>query len=321
MIYIACPPALATGGPELLHQFAAKIRELGGEAAMYYPGREPADPVVPRYREYGVPFTRSIAAAGAADVLVVPETMTGELYTNQRMQRWIWWLSVDNFHAATQVTKRKARIRRFLGLDRVYKVGEVGFGHMAQSYYAIDFLARHGVTGVEYVSDYLNPAFLATAVAANRAREDRVLYNPKKGLDFTKKLMAAAPDVNFVPIENMTPQQIAELMQSSKVYIDFGHHPGKDRMPRESAICGCCVVTGLDGAAAFEQDLPIPADFKFPREDASVERIVACIRRCLADYPAQVARFAAYRDFILAEPEQFGAQVQAFLAHAQRGLQ
>lgn len=320
MIYVACPPALATGGPELLHQFAAKLRELGGEATMYYPGREPEDPVVPRYREYGVAFTRSIADAGTGDVLVVPETMTHELYTNKSMQRWVWWLSVDNYFAVAGLDRTRKKIRRFFGLDRVYKVGEIGFGHMAQSHYAIDFLARHGITDVEYVSDYLNPAFLTAALASNLARENRVLFNPKKGMVFTSKLMAAAPDVQFVPIENMSPPQIAELMQSSKVYIDFGHHPGKDRMPRESAICGCCVVTGLDGAAAFDKDLPIPRDFKFPREDASIERIVASIRRCLADYPSQVARFAPYRDFILAEPEQFGAQVQAFLAHVQRGL-
>lgn len=314
MIYVACPAAIASGGPELLHQFAAKIRELGGEAVMYYPGKLPADPVVPRYREYGVPFTRSIADATADDVLVVPETLTGALYTNKRMRRYIWWLSVDNFFATTATTKRKTKIRRFFGLDRVYKVGEPGFHHLAQSQYAIDFLGRHGTTGVQYVSDYLNPAFLEAAVAANRPREDRVLYNPRKGMEFTQKLMAAAPEVKFVPIENMTPQQIAELMQSSKVYIDFGHHPGKDRMPRESAICGCCVITGLDGAAAFSEDLPIPGDFKFARADDSVAGIVAAIRRCLADFPAQSARFDDYRRFVLAELCRLGEQVRAFLA-------
>ncbi|HEX4915800.1 MAG TPA: hypothetical protein VFV51_17700 [Vicinamibacterales bacterium] len=296
-----------------MHQFAAKIRELGGDATMYYPGREPVDPVVPRYRDYGVPFTRSIRDAGATDVLVVPETMTGELYTNTRMQRWIWWLSVDNYFDVAGFDKPRKRLRRWLGLDRVYRLGEPGFGHMAQSHYAIDFLRRHGIGNVEYVSDYLGAAFLETAVASNRKREDRVLYNPRKGFDFTRKLIAAAPDVRFVPIENMTPSQIAEVMQSSKVYIDFGHHPGKDRMPREAAICGCCVITSRNGSAGFHEDVPIPAAFKFQRDDESIPSVIDCIRLCLADYPGNLARFAQYRGAILAEPGQFESQVRAFL--------
>lgn len=318
MIYVACLPAQATGGPELLHQFAARIRACGNEAMMYYPGRTPVDPVVPRYREYGVNFTRTLKQATSDDVLVVPETMTGELFTRPDMRRCLWWLSVDNFLAATTATKRKAKIRRFLGLDPVYRFGMTGIHHLAQSHYAIDFLRSHGVTNVQYLSDYLNPAFMQAATASSRIRADRVLYNPKKGIDFTRKLMAAAPDIDFVPIENMTPAQIAELLQSSKVYIDFGHHPGKDRMPREAAICGCCIITGRDGAAGFAEDLPIPAEFRIERRDERIGEIIARIRLCINDHDVQASRFAGYREFILAEPARFGEQVQSFLDNLQQ---
>lgn len=29
-------------------------------------------------------------------------------------------------------------------------------------------------------------------------------------------------------------------MRKAKVYIDFGFHPGKDRIPREAVMCGAC---------------------------------------------------------------------------------
>ena len=33
-----------------------------------------------------------------------------------------------------------------------------------------------------------------------------------------------------------------------QVYIDFGHHPGQDRLPREAVQCGCVVITGTRGS-------------------------------------------------------------------------
>lgn len=55
----------------------------------------------------------------------------------------------------------------------------------------------------------------------------------------------------------------AFCMSKSKVYIDFGNHPGKDRIPREAAISGCIVITGKRGAAAFAEDVCIPETYKF----------------------------------------------------------
>lgn len=314
MIYVACPPAFVTGGPELLHQLAAKIRELGGAAMMYYPGDVPEDPVAPRFRSYDVPYTRSLKDANAKDVLIVPEVMTHLLFENKKLRRFVWWLSVDNYFASVATKRLKVKIKRKLGIGKVYELGMKGFGHLAQSYYAMDFLSKSGVPDAFYLSDYLNATFLESAAnASGRQKVSRVLYNPKKGLDFTRKIQAAAPDIEFVAIENMMPAQIAELMQSSRVYIDFGNHPGKDRIPREAAICGCCVITGLDGAAKFDPDLPIPPEFKTPRSDEFVPQVVESIRRCLTDYDQINRRFDPYREYIRAEPELFGRHVRALM--------
>ncbi|MGC8677909.1 MAG: hypothetical protein ACP5UF_06830 [Hydrogenobaculum sp.] len=61
----------------------------------------------------------------------------------------------------------------------------------------------------------------------------------------------------------MTRDQVIETLQKAKVYIDFGNHPGKDRIPREAAILGCCVITGKRGSATFFEDVPIPEEYKF----------------------------------------------------------
>ena len=82
--------------------------------------------------------------------------------------------------------------------------------------------------------------------------------------------MKAFPNLHWKAIENMSTEEVAELLNRSKVYIDFGNHPGKDRFPREAAISGCCIITGQRGAAANDIDVMIPRSYKFPDKTSSI---------------------------------------------------
>ena len=63
----------------------------------------------------------------------------------------------------------------------------------------------------------------------------------------------------------LSPEQVQAMLKKAKVYIDFGGHPGMDRIPREAALAGCIVVTNREGSAAFRQDVPIPSQYKIQR--------------------------------------------------------
>lgn len=93
-----------------------------------------------------------------------------------------------------------------------------------------------------------------------------------------------SPDVNWVPLVNMTNDQVKQKMLNSKVYIDFGNHPGKDRFPREAAISGCCIITGKRGAANYYEDVRIPEKFKFNQYKTKPENIIHRIRECLDSF-------------------------------------
>ncbi len=41
-------------------------------------------------------------------------------------------------------------------------------------------------------------------------------------------------------------------MRKAKLYIDFGYHPGKERMPREACLLDCCLIIGKDGSAKYK---------------------------------------------------------------------
>jgi hypothetical protein len=155
-----------------------------------------------------------------------------------------------------------------------------------------------------YLSEYLNEDFLKTQTDLSK-KENIVAFNPKKGFSFTKKIISLAKDIKFVPLINMGRDEVIKTLQKAKVYIDFGNHPGKDRIPREAAILGCCVITGKRGSAAFFEDVPIPDEYKFEDKEKNIPKIIDKIKDCLENYEKRYEDFDYYREVIKNEPQKF----------------
>jgi hypothetical protein len=314
MIYVVCPAAMATGGPELCHQFVRALIDAGASAKVLYVGRK-RPPVAARFEKYAVPYIADLGIVRASDVVVLPETFTRMVFEFPTSKRFIWWMSVDNYLGSLSHRKRIKRliwrIKRAVGLRRLFDFNDRSIGHLCQSRHAAEFLKIQGISDFLYLSDCLNEEFLTPYMELSR--DDRVLYNPRKGFWFTRKIIDANPDIDFVAIEGMTPAQIKWLMQTSKLYIDFGNHPGKDRLPREAAICGCCIITGRDGSAAYYEDIPIPGKYKIDRTDESLQQIGDTIRSMLANYHDCIDDFQYYSQEISQEPVVFAKQVLNFM--------
>ena len=87
----------------------------------------------------------------------------------------------------------------------------------------------------------------------------------------------------------------------SKVYIDFGNHPGKDRIPREAAISGCCIITGKRGSAKYKDDVYIEDEFKFNDSEENIDSIISKINYLIENYENETKKFDLYRDRISKE--------------------
>jgi hypothetical protein len=154
--------------------------------------------------------------------------------------------------------------------------------------------------------DYTSPCHVSAPPYAG-ARENRVLY-PARGQWFTGHLRKWAPDLDWQEISGFTPAQVQELFRTSKLYVDFGKHPGKDRMPREAAIQGCCIITGRRGAAGNPFDVPIPRAYKFTDSRLKIPQVVRAIRDILTGYDDRISEFSLYRRTIEAERQEFTVQ-------------
>lgn len=336
-IYIASPAGLATGGPELLHQLCNTLNKNGFNAFMYYTNALKGENPVPEpYICYHNKYVTELEDS-EHNIVVIPETMF-DLYCHlKKCHKFFWWLSVDFFWSSvTPNYLRRGRkiiaiIEEKIGKNSIssfidFKLKKIQQNiienkidilrkdtstfHITQSKYAEKYCVKIGVDmkKIMYLSDYLNQDFLNNVDISNK-KENIVLYNPKKGWEFTKKIIDKAEDITWVPLIGLTRNQMIDYLKRAKVYIDFGNHPGKDRIPREACVCRCIVITGRRGSANYYDDVPINENYKFEDTEDNIDEIINCIKDSFENYDEKIQDFDLYRKYIYAEKEKFEVDV------------
>lgn len=314
-ILILCP-LLQTGGPEALHQLAGSLRRQGVDGQiMYYGGPKDAltmiehgvlrsthsdeSHVPEQYRRYA-PLVTNRCVLDASVCLVVPEVMTSALLDHSAPAGTaIWWLSVDNGFPQGSPLRDPHYLRAWLKRPSL---------HLAQSAYAADWLSRQGRPDRWMLSDYTDPDFTQAPASLNK-RARQILFNPRKGGQLVKVLQALMPTWDFVPLEKMSKHEVRALMHQSRYYVDFGHHPGKDRMPREAAASGCLVLTLRAGAAHFFDDVPLADEYKFSSADVHNGNLAQRMAALDVSFDAHWDAQHRYRHGIRQEQQVFDAQV------------
>ena len=289
---IFCPRGTATGGTELLHQLGYKLGLFGFEACIYYYGDEDDRPVVhPHFTMYAVPRVE-ILSDSPNTCYIYPEVASSSIKDIKSQfpesKHVMWWLSVDNAGMTEE-------LERYISEDEEII-------HFVQSYYALDYVKNKLHVPQErlyYLSDYINTAFLN--VANNEKRDDVVLFNPRKGFERTSSLIRnSSYQIKWQALAGIIPGDIPGVLQKAKVYIDFGNHPGKDRFPREAVACGCRVITGRRGAAAFDQDVPIDDQLRIG-DDTDDGVILNIIKWLLENYDRSAGLYEDYDRMIKEE--------------------
>jgi hypothetical protein len=156
--------------------------------------------------------------------------------------------------------------------------------HIAQSKYAQDLVSKE--FGVEC---FLLNEYVTKRVVGNKRnplsltnQRKLVAYNPRKGLDLLQKLMMQlGEDIEFVPISGLNKSQVQETLMHADLYIDFGHFPGRDRIPRESLLCGTPILIAMRGAARNEEDFKIMSFYKIDLHQMSVSEACERIQKVL----------------------------------------
>lgn len=318
-IYVFCPAYQTTGGPEALHQLASSLKQLSFNAEIVYfdHNGSPVECAVPSvYTIYDVNITNIVDDA-ENNLVIIPETATYLLAHYRSACRVIWWLSIDNYFAVRGNWFRRI-LRRILRNKRLFEFGKAysRLIHVAQSYYAIKKLSVLGVKDARLLTDYLRDDFLENADYSLERKKNIVVYNPKKGIETTQKIMqhSVALDLEWVALINMTPEQVISLLKRAKIYIDFGEHPGRDRIPREAALCGCVVITGQKGSAGNDVDVPIPHEYKF-LDVGQYDQVCLCMKDVVENFAKHHQHFEDYRDWVRQNKSRFFQEAKDLMTY------
>jgi hypothetical protein len=311
--YVVAPAGKESGGPELAHQMCRELMDLGKEAYMYYATNNVIDPAdvesCEKYKKYNTNHVKDISEVESEEsIIIIPEAATLGI-PFFKCKKVLWWMSVDNYVNHTH-EKNLNTIRREINLNIV------------QSEYAYQYV-KNKVCGDEkilHVSDYIGEKYMMEIGEGIIPRQNIALFNPKKGLDKILPLTEKTPWLKWIALQDLSEKDMIAFMHISKIYVDFGNHPGKDRIPREAAICGCCVVTNKDGSAAYYEDVPIPEQYKFDNVAAQYDEIAVLLKDICERFEYHRASFEGYKAFIRAERSKFSADVESMCSYIEDNI-
>lgn len=281
-IYVNTPAGAVAGGVESLYQLVDAINNIGGDAVIYFdnPSNYIDDFIPQKYKHYNIKYSFNVEDT-SDNWIIYHEVWTDKLDQFKNIKKAIWWLSVDNNHG---------KFKDF---------NNINITHFYQSYYALFYLLQNGAQCFLPLFDYI-PFKYIEADYDIKTKTNIICYNPVKGKEITNKIKELNPNKIFVPLTNMNEDQIIDSLRLSKVYIDFGNHPGRDRIPREAAILGNCVITGFEGSSMFYNDIPISNKYKF----TNLEEVGGCLEDIFYDFKSNYNNFSLYRSNILNQKEQ-----------------
>ena len=281
----------------------------------------------------------------SSDLVIWPEVWTHLIDSLQsetgsgKYQSAIWWLSVNNNKG--RFTSQQFESRK----DILHLVQSAYARHYVRSklggspskYNAA--AGRQPTKRVLMMTEFLpqaSPSFAPPAEGKDDdpdARDIDVVYNTAKGMHYADEIIRRAcgkktkPErdgsirgggLRFSPIgkgeggrERLSGEEVVALLRRAKVYVDFGPHPGMDRLPREAALAGCVVLTNREGAAAFDEDVPLPKEHKFSSFD--VDKIYLAIKDVCANHKRESAKLKQYREWILGQEKQMKICVDRFV--------
>ena len=321
IVYILCTSNFATGGTESLHLLCHTLRKKDIDARMIYaeenhligeliyrlghPGHGNVDVCkgwydhvtsngkVEQFNIYDTVSTDKIED-NENNTLIVPEIYLNALNKFSLLKKGIWWL------AARVNSDGSYDYQKWFNFNKDRDVY-----HFYNSKAAEFMLSNLNATNYFQLKTFVNE----NIKFSDKTKENIICYNPKKGLEFTEKILKLLPEYKHIPINNMTPEQVRDTLSRAKLYIDFGHHPGRERLPREAILCDCCIISSFEGSAMFFEDMPIKESYKFEKDDKNINVIVNLIKDVINDYDTHLNNFKHYKKILSNNKTQFNIDV------------
>lgn len=323
-ILILCPPMIS-GGPENLSQFANEATKLGFEVRMvWYMGSvfswlqkeikdgktyltytPPQDLAPTQYvANFGVKTLEKSVVLDDSTLVVIPEVITDYQNYFSPAKRVIAWLSLGFFEST-------AGSDGFKELIKHNALHQVNCAHWYHTPWIKKQIREWGLTNTAYVHDYISYAHRQSSTTPKI--ENSIAYFPRKGGEKAQKFIEKHPAYTYVRLENLNEAGMVQALDSARIYIDFGYFPGQDHTPREATLHDAIVFLRNVGCATDKDSFPVDDWFRFSDEEFENGVVEQKVRYALDHYEEMKEKQKPFKQSVIQEPEEFRAQVKAFL--------
>lgn len=339
-IYVASPGEKDNGGGESLHQLVDALNRLGYDAYIYYFDSK-RDTILEKMLIYNVKLSKQVED-DENNLLVCPEMFTYPLKKYKKIQKCIWFLSLDFYLRSLPIYRTKFVSRKWnipliffpillIGVlaktEATFKSFQFRKDNVQYFLYNVEYAREYierecKINHIEkYLCGPINEIYFKTEIERPK-KEKLVVFNPKKANAFTTKVIEAIKmqnqEIEFISIQNLNQEGVKKLLGRASVYMDFGFFPGPERIPREAAIMRCNIVTSKQGSAANDIDVPISSRYKFELDVKNINSIVGLILDMVYNYENYVEEFESYRKKVFEQKRNFDMYVQDFMESIQR---
>ena len=342
IVYVLAPSNSFTGGPELLHQIAISIKKIfKANTKMIYLPITDINPIHKNFKKYKLEFSNFIED-NKNNLLIIPEHYMFLNYSlkYKNIRKILWWLSIDNYFAYKFKYKNNKFLRslykipfnfinifnkltnyrfgiltyhdylkflyKFSNLKNFKELKQINL-HLSQSHYAFEYLKKH-FKNLRFLSDYQRQDILNHLNKSKSLKKNEICYSNKSN-DFIKKIEKKL-NIKMIKLSGFNSSQLINIYKKTKIYLDFGYHPGKDRMPREAMLFDNCVITNRRGSAKNKVDIPISESFKFDEKNANLKNIENIILKIFKNYKKEFKKFRKYKRTILKEKIKFNKDLK-----------
>ena len=276
-----------TGGPESLHQLCSSLNSKSLESYIYYVDQKELKNSL--YNFPNVRVTKEIQDI-EENLLVIPEiySLTEIRKLVKHMKIAIYWLSFTNsclFHSLTE------------NIDS-------NVIHLFQSYYSYAMIKPFLNVNSKwfFITDTINPIFQRNPFIK---KQNIIAYNHTK--DKITPSLCQQLKIPCIPLINMTQPEIVDILNKCKAYVDLGYHPGRDKLPREAAMCGCVIITNKCGSAAYMEDIPIEEKITYDND------LLLLLPMVISHYEQYYQKQEPYRITIQEEKIKFENYIDSFI--------
>ena len=300
-ILLLCPSGVATGGTESIHRLCAALNELNHASKILYIGGNLDNPQPERYKDYKCDFITSL-----------PKEYSGAIIFPEIWANWVLcpeykncipivnWQGVDVYFWNTPAADQGKYLHR------------PGVIHMTNCDYGMAFLKGQKLTPIK-VCDRLEDEFFEN-YSKNTPRKDVILYNPTKikQTPFQQAVISRCVTelgMKFLALEGFSKPELIQLYRQHKLYIDFGLFSGRERLPREAVLGGCCILTSNSGAAKYYEDNPIPDYYKVDIH-SNPTMAMTKILDILKNYAERCVDFDEYRRRLVQDRDNYESDVR-----------